>query len=299
MMLSPVQVCMDSTDWPQTMMQERAFRPTSDDLLSCSRPMLERRLKPQPEQALKCPRCDSTNTKFCYYNNYSLSQPRHFCKTCRRYWTRGGALRTVPVGGGCRKNKRAKRTAAEQPANFAQNEPSTSTASGSSGLVTNGTPLDQSHLNHGNPSSDVYYNLPTNGSNDINLAFARVQQSAPFGDQSGLTNCNGSDFLGLSCGSTQSSFGPQSSLNSLTPISSGISSLSNLSALNRFHSSLVDFPVIASNRTDQGAIGTSEWQVPASESLFEPAAGDSASNYWTGGPWSDLTSYGSSISPSL
>ncbi|KAG9156496.1 hypothetical protein Leryth_027610 [Lithospermum erythrorhizon] len=37
------------------------------------------------------------NTKFCYYNNYSLSQPRHFCKTCRRYWTRGGALRNVPI----------------------------------------------------------------------------------------------------------------------------------------------------------------------------------------------------------
>ncbi|XP_044470738.1 dof zinc finger protein DOF5.7-like [Mangifera indica] len=63
--------------------------------------------RPQ-EQALKCPRCDSPNTKFCYYNNYSLTQPRHFCKTCRRYWTRGGALRNVPIGGGCRKNKKIK-----------------------------------------------------------------------------------------------------------------------------------------------------------------------------------------------
>ncbi|KAL2522797.1 dof zinc finger protein DOF5.7-like [Forsythia ovata] len=53
----------------------------------------------------KCPRCDSSNTKFCYYNNYNLTQPRHFCKTCRRYWTKGGALRNVPIGGGCRKNK--------------------------------------------------------------------------------------------------------------------------------------------------------------------------------------------------
>ncbi|CAN4126809.1 unnamed protein product [Withania somnifera] len=60
------------------------------------------------EQALNCPRCDSPNTKFCYYNNYSLSQPRHFCKTCRRYWTKGGALRNVPIGGGCRKNKKIK-----------------------------------------------------------------------------------------------------------------------------------------------------------------------------------------------
>ncbi|MCD7462102.1 hypothetical protein HAX54_047803 [Datura stramonium] len=60
------------------------------------------------EPALNCPRCDSPNTKFCYYNNYSLSQPRHFCKTCRRYWTKGGALRNVPIGGGCRKNKKIK-----------------------------------------------------------------------------------------------------------------------------------------------------------------------------------------------
>ncbi|KAG2333464.1 hypothetical protein Bca52824_004644 [Brassica carinata] len=64
--------------------------------------------KPQPpELTVRCPRCDSTNTKFCYYNNYSLSQPRYFCKSCRRYWTKGGTLRNIPVGGGCRKNKRS------------------------------------------------------------------------------------------------------------------------------------------------------------------------------------------------
>lgn len=71
----------------------------------------DRRLRPnnhQHHQALKCPRCDSLNTKFCYYNNYNLSQPRHFCKSCRRYWTKGGVLRNVPVGGGCRKSKRSK-----------------------------------------------------------------------------------------------------------------------------------------------------------------------------------------------
>ncbi|XP_056175368.1 dof zinc finger protein DOF5.4 [Syzygium oleosum] len=75
----------------------------------------DRRLRPHGHhhhhhpihQALKCPRCDSLNTKFCYYNNYNLSQPRHFCKSCRRYWTKGGVLRNVPVGGGCRKSKRS------------------------------------------------------------------------------------------------------------------------------------------------------------------------------------------------
>ncbi|CAK9181834.1 unnamed protein product [Ilex paraguariensis] len=75
----------------------------------------QRRLKPSenplnhlPQQPQKCPRCDSLNTKFCYFNNYSLTQPRYFCKTCRRYWTQGGTLRNVPVGGGCRKGKRTK-----------------------------------------------------------------------------------------------------------------------------------------------------------------------------------------------
>lgn len=71
---------------------------------------------PQPETALKCPRCESTNTKFCYFNNYNLSQPRHYCKTCRRYWTRGGALRNVPVGGGCRRNKKNKSSRHKSPA---------------------------------------------------------------------------------------------------------------------------------------------------------------------------------------
>ncbi|CAL5018850.1 unnamed protein product [Urochloa decumbens] len=72
----------------------------------------ERRARPQKEKALNCPRCNSTNTKFCYYNNYSLQQPRYFCKTCRRYWTEGGSLRNVPVGGGSRKNKRSSSSAA-------------------------------------------------------------------------------------------------------------------------------------------------------------------------------------------
>ncbi|KAE8647182.1 hypothetical protein Csa_018970 [Cucumis sativus] len=69
---------------------------------------LQRKWKPHLEAAPNCPRCASTNTKFCYYNNYSLSQPRYFCKSCRRYWTKGGSLRNVPVGGGCRKSRRAK-----------------------------------------------------------------------------------------------------------------------------------------------------------------------------------------------
>ncbi|KAK4373234.1 hypothetical protein RND71_008618 [Anisodus tanguticus] len=57
------------------------------------------------DKILPCPRCNSMETKFCYYNNYNVKQPRHFCKKCHRYWTAGGTMRNVPVGSGRRKNK--------------------------------------------------------------------------------------------------------------------------------------------------------------------------------------------------
>lgn len=59
----------------------------------------------RPEKIIACPRCKSMETKFCYFNNYNVNQPRHFCKGCQRYWTAGGALRNVPVGAGRRKGK--------------------------------------------------------------------------------------------------------------------------------------------------------------------------------------------------
>ncbi|XP_028766619.1 dof zinc finger protein 1-like [Neltuma alba] len=74
---------------------------------------------PQPPPQQRCPRCDSVNTKFCYYNNYSLSQPRYFCKTCKRYWTHGGSLRNIPIGGGCRKGKRTKSLSASSSSSAA------------------------------------------------------------------------------------------------------------------------------------------------------------------------------------
>ncbi|CAH1453530.1 unnamed protein product [Lactuca virosa] len=110
---------MDRPHWPQEIvvkpMEEIVVPNTtnsSNNYNNLSKPSsssssLERRIRPQKAAAVNCPRCDSTNTKFCYYNNYSLSQPRYFCKTCRRYWTEGGTLRNIPVGGGSRKNKRS------------------------------------------------------------------------------------------------------------------------------------------------------------------------------------------------
>lgn len=118
--ITSLQVCMDSSDWLQGTIHEEcaaggmdsSSSPSGGDhinnLMTCSRPIIvdQRRLRPPHDHSIKCPRCDSTHTKFCYYNNYSLTQPRYFCKTCRRYWTKGGTLRNIPVGGGCRKNKK-------------------------------------------------------------------------------------------------------------------------------------------------------------------------------------------------
>ncbi|XP_058739646.1 dof zinc finger protein DOF5.1-like [Vicia villosa] len=95
---------------------------------------------PMQELSQKCPRCDSTNTKFCYFNNYSLSQPRHFCKTCRRYWTRGGALRSVPVGGGCRRNKRTKSSSNNTSKSPVSSDRQTSSANNSPAVLSSQTP---------------------------------------------------------------------------------------------------------------------------------------------------------------
>lgn len=95
--LSSKQVSSGGVDWNQTLLQDQNLE------LPKTLPMR----KQQQLEAVNCPRCDSTNTKFCYYNNYNKSQPRHFCRACKRHWTKGGTLRNVPVGG-VRKNKRVK-----------------------------------------------------------------------------------------------------------------------------------------------------------------------------------------------
>ncbi|KAJ6411467.1 hypothetical protein OIU84_008107, partial [Salix udensis] len=127
---------------------------------------VDRRLRPhyhQNHQPLKCPRCDSLNTKFCYYNNYNLSQPRHFCKSCRRYWTKGGVLRNVPVGGGCRKTKRSKPK---------QN----STPSTASDTITTSTsrPQERDHMSSNSHSSSESSSLTATNNSNANTAVEAV-----------------------------------------------------------------------------------------------------------------------------
>ncbi|OIT01201.1 PREDICTED: dof zinc finger protein DOF2.4-like [Nicotiana attenuata] len=108
---------------------------------------------PMPETALKCPRCESSNTKFCYFNNYSLSQPRHFCKTCRRYWTRGGALRNVPVGGGCRRNKRSSSKSSNNNSNNTSKSPASSTSTDGRQAANNNSGSTSTISSHSNSFS--------------------------------------------------------------------------------------------------------------------------------------------------
>ncbi|OAY68786.1 Dof zinc finger protein PBF [Ananas comosus] len=132
----------------------------------------DKKPRPHQDQALRCPRCDSTNTKFCYYNNYSLSQPRFFCKGCRRYWTQGGSLRNVPVGGGCRKSKKklsSSSSSSLSPCSSSSTSPSSSSSSLPSKNTTTNlsiTPL-LSNLIHAPFSYDP---------SDLTLAFAGSDQ---------------------------------------------------------------------------------------------------------------------------
>ncbi|OWM65291.1 cyclic dof factor 3-like [Punica granatum] len=98
--------CLDSDNPKTPSIDEEAAKPSSQKEQTCKPASGENQKAPKkPDKILPCPRCNSMDTKFCYYNNYNVNQPRHFCKACQRYWTAGGTMRNVPVGAGRRKNK--------------------------------------------------------------------------------------------------------------------------------------------------------------------------------------------------
>ncbi|KAH6824669.1 hypothetical protein C2S53_001898 [Perilla frutescens var. hirtella] len=160
--------------------------PTGDEMLTCSRPLIERRLRPQHEQSLKCPRCESTHTKFCYYNNYSLSQPRYFCKTCRRYWTKGGTLRNIPVGGGCRKNKKVSSKKPSSSSSSADHNNNHNSPSSTSPLL-----LTQPNVGMSSPLSYGHHHSPT----DLHLAFPDQLHFASLHAAAGLYGTTTGNYL--------------------------------------------------------------------------------------------------------
>lgn len=94
----------DSSVEPETSSQDADKETLSSKSMEEEDLSEEKELK-KPDKLIPCPRCNSMETKFCYYNNYNVNQPRYFCKNCQRYWTAGGTMRNVPVGSGRRKNK--------------------------------------------------------------------------------------------------------------------------------------------------------------------------------------------------
>nr|XP_017224986.1 PREDICTED: dof zinc finger protein DOF4.7-like [Daucus carota subsp. sativus] len=60
------------------------------------------------EQNLRCPRCDSEETKFAYFNNNKTSQPRYRCNNCKKLWTNGGKVRDLSSNGEERRVNRSR-----------------------------------------------------------------------------------------------------------------------------------------------------------------------------------------------
>lgn len=195
---------MDTVQWPQEIglvkpppsMEMMVAGSAAAATCSVARPpvppppppqMVERRARPQKEQPLQCPRCNSTNTKFCYYNNYSLTQPRYFCKTCRRYWTEGGSLRNVPVGGGSRKNKRSASNASNAATSSSATTSSTITSTTSTTAATSVSnlqlPVFKKHPVDHMGAHLLVPSAPGNpkfleGAHDLNLAFVHPHLTA-------------------------------------------------------------------------------------------------------------------------
>ncbi|XP_061342569.1 cyclic dof factor 2-like [Gastrolobium bilobum] len=95
----------DANKCPTVKLVAKVVHRTNEDMTTKREVDHEEKVFKKPDKVLPCPRCNSLETKFCYFNNYNVNQPRHFCKNCQRYWTAGGTIRNVPVGAGKRKSK--------------------------------------------------------------------------------------------------------------------------------------------------------------------------------------------------
>lgn len=266
--LSSKQVSGDHLElnWTQNMLGSDTNNQSSNPRSTA----IKRPLQTQQSDPLKCPRCESINTKFCYYNNYNKTQPRHFCKACKRHWTKGGTLRNVPVGGG-RKNKRVKRS-----------------NSGVTAAAAATTTVDHHHGVHSLGLSDQKYLF----SDDKGLFFKAIDHSEGKGVLESYTDNIDRvswDFNGGFTGPTNMQQLPHQNL--------GFSMLSNLSSIDTnpipiiptsFSPLLTGFKEDSTTRSmimptsSSTAINVSQpWmQVPSTSNFLE-------SNYWN---WNDIDS---------
>lgn len=271
----------------------------------------DRRLRPhnhQNHQALKCPRCESLNTKFCYYNNYNLSQPRHFCKSCRRYWTKGGVLRNVPVGGGCRKTKRSK----SKPSSEAQpqreqksNSHSSSESSNLTAAATTATAATEvvsgSSSNSAstllNFSDSRFFNFPqtTNPSFDLPL----IDQSSEAGMfpeigpfTSLMTSANDPSLLGFNIADISNSTYRMHHQNHAEVLENQGSNqmadqlkMQDITAGFLEQTPHTEFTGLE-NRTIDGGLAGVDWQAGGDQGLFD-LTGTVDHSYWTQTQWTD------------
>lgn len=257
--LSTKQVSSDGLDWSQaSLLQGQTFQlPKS--------PSAMRRQQQQQPEPLKCPRCESTNTKFCYYNNYNKQQPRHFCRACKRHWTKGGTLRNVPVGGG-RKNKRLKKSSN-----------STSASAAATTTTTNSAAIDQTDHQQQKPMSQVFYQALPQQNLDNTIIFSSSSSpglsasTLPFLHQSG----NLSFPFSSSISTTSSSFDTNLSSISTSLQSSNVYNYATVAAEDQFKA--MEEPTITSIMPN---ISQPNWKVPTSSNAM-----DVYSNDWN---WEDI-----------
>ena len=254
---------------------------------SSSRSTMVKQQQP-PQEPLRCPRCDSSNTKFCYYNNYSLSQPRYFCKACKRYWTRGGTLRNVPVGGGCRKNKRLKRSTTTATTHSSSSPAPDSTSSSSTSCANN-----------------IFYG------SDLNVPFSGYDHLQPQLNALGLgfssTNMDHRDLHvnGFNSSSVFSSYllgNPSWSSKFMNGV--GSSGLSGSSVFDNLDSSPFDqYHGMGSNGGDQlkDEMKRLDWNQQNQRDEIIAQSNDPNCLYanWSSQIWHDPTNLGSSITSSL
>ncbi|XP_008790500.1 dof zinc finger protein 1-like [Phoenix dactylifera] len=267
--LSSNQASATGLDWSQDILRSGG--------LEMPKPVSQaRNLQPQQQQQrqhwppLVCPRCQSNNTKFCYYNNYSKSQPRHFCKTCRRHWTEGGTLRNVPVGGG-RKNKRQKST------------PTTSTAGNASAADsdTNASVINSSPVMPPQPQRQQKQSLPFSRDHS-SIIFPEVLRQVllrppalPMQAEYGVAGSFITSLL-----ATDPPLPPPSQFSTTMPLT--IDSYSNI--INPFSSSS-SYPYVPVAEGQSPSINVtmgSSWQVAPPP---QPVIPDPSSAYWSG--WED------------
>ncbi|WVY93467.1 hypothetical protein V8G54_032555 [Vigna mungo] len=259
--LSSKQVSNRGLDWDQTLLQAQNLE------LPKPTPMRKQQQQTQPSEPLKCPRCDSINTKFCYYNNYNKSQPRHFCRACKRHWTKGGTLRNVPVGGG-RKNKRAKKSTTS----------TTTTSNGSMDdeLRTRVTVPPLAMDDHKTTPSSLYESLCLPQQNPTST---KVSEGKDFGIGNGIFLSSTVPFP-----QNQSLLFPFTTSNSFDTNTCAVSNSLQSSSVYNYGDEfkILEEPTVNSTMAcTSGGTRTQPWEIAATSSGLE------MSNYWS---WEDIDS---------